>query len=131
MSTSSSSQLGEAAPVGLNESFCSYCGYPPRGVWRDRPHRTCRRCGLGVMLSTPTDGVPRRDPFLIVDEQMMVQAISRHAEAVLSVDEPAGVRVPLDEFLVTGGDAHEQAELARLVNLAAAGKLLPTTLQLR
>jgi hypothetical protein len=86
---------------------------------------------MGVMLLAPEDGVPRRDPFLIVDESLTVQAISRLAEAVLSVDEPAGVSVLLDEFLTAAGEDQQPAELERLVRLAAAGRPSPETLEVR
>jgi hypothetical protein len=69
-----------------------------------------------MMLVAPAQAGPRRrDPFVIVDQNLTVQAVSRQAEMVLSVDEPAGVNIPLDEFLIP---AKGEAELARLVALA-------------
>jgi hypothetical protein len=124
-------ELSEAIAGELSEPFCSYCGRTPKGAWRERPHRTCRRCGFGVMLWAPIMTAPRRDPFLVVDEALVVQAISRDAEAILAVDEPAGVSAPLDEFLLSVDDRPEPRELARLVRLAATGTPSAEKLQMR
>jgi hypothetical protein len=92
----------------------------------------CTRCKLGVMLRTVPEAAPgRSDPFVIVDERLSVRAISRQAEAVLMVDEPAAADIPLNEFLVSDGGGPGDVELARLVALAAAGAGPPLTLGLR
>jgi hypothetical protein len=52
------------------------------------------RCRLGMVLRAPPEA--RSDgPFVIVDERLTVQAVSRQAEVVLLVDEPAAVGVSL------------------------------------
>jgi hypothetical protein len=86
--------------VELGHAFCSYCGCPPMGPWRVRAHRVCMRCQMGVVLKAPAGTEPRYDdPFVIVDRKLAVQAVSRRAEAALSVEEPAGLDAPLEEFL--------------------------------
>jgi hypothetical protein len=116
----------------LSHSFCSYCGHPPMGAWRDRAHRVCMRCEMGVVLHAPTRTAPRHDdPFLIVDRQLAVQAVSRLAELALSVEEPAGLDVPLEEFLICDSGDRGQRELAALVELAFAGAEPSNRLELR
>ena len=116
----------------FSETFCSYCGYPPRGRWRERPHRVCRRCKLGVMLHTPAPDVPGHDdPFVILDERLTVQGVSRGAEAVLSVDEASCVDHSLAELLISANGDGDGATIARLAALAVAGNPPPDRLELR
>jgi hypothetical protein len=71
----------------------------------------------GVVLRAAAGAEPRHGaPFLIVDRQLAVQAVSRRAEVVLSVDEPAGVGIPLEELLIC-----DSGEVAALVELTMAG----------
>ena len=115
----------------LSHAFCSYCGYPPMGRWRDCAHRVCMRCQMGVVLRAPEGAEPRHDdPFLIVDRELAVQAVSRKAELVLSVDEPASLGVPLDELVISCNGDQESAKLAELVELALAGVQPTSTLDL-
>ena len=115
----------------LSHAFCSYCGYPPMGRWRDCAHRVCMRCQMGVVLRAPEGAEPGHDdPFLIVDRELAVQAVSRNAELVLSVDEPASLGVPLEQFLICCNGGRARGELARLVEAAFAGVQPSTTLEL-
>jgi hypothetical protein len=83
----------------LRDKFCSYCGRAPHPESNDA-HRVCRRCDLGIVLGAPAGQAPLPgDPFLIVDDELMVQAISKRAERVLGVSEADGVLVPLRRFL--------------------------------
>ena len=116
-----------ASRADLSHAFCSYCGYPPMGRWRTRAHRVCMRCQLGVILRASPGAEPRYDaPFLIIDRQLAVHAVSRNAEIVLSVDEPAGVGIPLKELLICDND-----EVALIVELAMAGAKPSNRLELR
>ncbi len=116
----------------LSHAFCSYCGYPPMGPWRVRAHRVCMRCQMGVVLKAPAGAEPRYDdPFVIVDRKLAVQAVSRRAEAALSVEEPAGLDAPLKEFLICNNGDHDRGELAALVELAFAGAEPSNRLELR
>lgn len=116
----------------LSHAFCSYCGYPPMGPWRVRAHRVCMRCQMGVVLRAPVGAQPRYDdPFVIVDRQLAVQAVSRHAEVALSVEEQAGLDAPLEEFVICDNGDHDRGELAALVELVFAGAEPSNTLELR
>jgi len=85
------------------------------------------RCQLGVILRAPAGAAPRYDaPFLIIDRQLVVQAVSRNAEVVLSVDEPTGVGIPLRELLIC-----DNGEVALVVDLAMAGGEQSDGLELR
>jgi hypothetical protein len=87
---------------------------------------------MGVVLRAPSGGEPRHDaPFVIVDRQLTVQAVSRHAEVTLSIEEPAGLDTPLEEFLVSSNGGHAAGELAALVELAFAGAEPSNRLELR
>jgi hypothetical protein len=116
----------------LSRAFCSYCGYPPMGPWRVRAHRVCMRCQMGVVLKAPPGAEPRYDdPFVIVDRKLAVQAVSRRAEAALSVEEPAGLDAPLEQFLICNNGDRDRGELAALVELAFAGAEPSNRVELR
>lgn len=121
-----------ASRADLSKAFCSYCGYPPMGPWRLRAHRVCMRCQMGMVLRAPPNAQPRFDePFLIVDERLIVQAISHRAERLLMVNEPDGFGVSLEEFLVsTNGDA-DGLTLALMAERAIAGDATRGSLELR
>ena len=92
------------------------------GPWRVRAHRVCMRCQMGVVLRASAGAEPPHDaPFLILDRQLAVQAVSRRAEIVLSVDEPAGVGIPLEELLIFDNGHCDNDEVALLIDLAMAG----------
>jgi hypothetical protein len=115
----------------LSQAFCSYCGYPPMGRWRSLAHRVCMRCEMGTVLRAPPGLQPRfYEPFVIVDTHLRVQAVSHHAEALLMVEEPAVIHVPLARLLTCRTD-HDQIDLAGLVGRAAAGARLATRVELR
>jgi hypothetical protein len=87
---------------------------------------------LGFVLCAPAEAIPRHDdPFVIVDENLVVQAVSRHAETVLLVDEPAGFSARLDELLISDNGDLEGVELARLVHAAVEGASPSETVELR
>jgi hypothetical protein len=86
---------------------------------------------MGVVLRAPEGAEPRHDdPFLIVDRELAVQAVSRNAELVLSVDEPASLGVPLEQFLIYCNGDRARGELAQLVEAAFAGVQPSSTLEL-
>jgi hypothetical protein len=115
----------------LSQAFCSYCGYPPMGRWRSLAHRVCMRCEMGTVLRAPPGLQPRFDePFVIVDSRLRLQAVSYHAEAMLAVDEPAAIDVPLEVFLSCHTD-QDQIDLAGLVGRAVGGSRLATRVEMR
>ena len=121
-----------SSDLQLVEAFCSYCGGRPGSAWLQQPRRVCDVCELGIMLKAPLDGAPHADdPFLIVDDRLTVQAISRRAERELQVREPDCVYAPLEEFLRPPVETGEGSRFALLVTLAAAGSPRGATLDLR
>jgi hypothetical protein len=60
---------------------------------------------------------------------LLLQAVSSRAEGMLTVDEPAAVDVPLEEFPVCG-TVQGQLELASLVERAVAVSTLATPVPL-
>jgi hypothetical protein len=87
--------MGRSSRPDTGEPFCTYCGYSPSGEWRERPHRVCTSCNLGVVLVSASEALPRpTDLFLIVDGSLTVKAVSRHAETVLLVQEHHCVELP-------------------------------------
>src|SRR5947209_8579567 len=113
-------------------AFCSYCGWPPKGAWHEQEHRVCGRCKLGMVLLAPADAAPSHDDiFLIVDWRLMVQGISRQAEEVLAVDEPAAVDVPLRKLVVPSRGARRAADLDRAVTRATRGAPLPNAVDVQ
>jgi hypothetical protein len=124
--------MSHAPRADLSQAFCSYCGYPPVGLSRASAHRVCMRCEMGVVLQAPAGLGPRYDdPFVIVNRQLAVQAVSRHAEVALSIDEPAGVDAPLEDFLICKNGDRERGALTALVELAFAGAESSKKLELR
>ena len=114
------------------KAFCSYCGYPPMERWRSRAPRTCTRCHSGTVLRAAGGLQPSfDDPFLIVDEQLRLQAVSRNAEVVLMVTEPAAVGAPIEDFLISDNGDPDHIQLARLVEDAIAGSMEPAIVEMR
>lgn len=111
----------DIAPLGPDVRFCGHCGHPPRDP--DAQTRVCDRCHLGIVLSTNQELAPTTsEPFLIVDRTLSVCAVSRRAERLLGVEEPAAVNRLLTEFIVPA-DAERAAQdnLLSLVVTAASG----------
>jgi hypothetical protein len=98
------------APAELEWSwFCGHCAAPPPGGEPPIPTaRVCSSCGLGLLLEARADVIPgSKDPFLVVDSALRVQAVSRRAEVLLGVDEAIAVNTPVMNLLVPA-DAEAQ-----------------------
>jgi hypothetical protein len=122
--------MSNSVPVKLSQTFCSYCGRPPKDTV-ERTSRVCVNCELGMILRAPEGDAPRpRDPFLIVDDKLTVQAISRSAEKALGVAEPDGVCELVEEFLRPADGKRERTDVAMLLELAAAGVPRADTVEL-
>lgn len=82
--------------------FCGHCAAPPPGNEPPAPvARVCTACGLGLLLEARQDFVPGDgDAFLIVDNSLLIQGLSRRAEQVLSMAEDLAVNRPVSELLV-------------------------------
>jgi len=119
------------APGAPEVQFCGHCGHPPRNP--EVAARVCDRCHLGMLLRTSEDLAPKtREPFVVVDRNLCVCAVSRSAERLLRVDEPEAVNRILTEFLVPA-DAERAAQdnLMSLVVTAASGNVAIATTVVR
>jgi PAS domain-containing protein len=82
----------------------------------------CQSCGLGLLLETRADVLPtERDAFLVIDNSLLVQAMSRRAQALLAVTEEEAVNRPISELLVSPDAESEGNRLAMAITGAASG----------
>lgn len=119
------------APAGPEVHFCGHCGQAPRDP--QLTARVCDRCHLGMVLSASEDLAPRdKEPFLVVDRQLSVCALSRSAERLLSVEEPDAVNRILTDFLVPAdAERATRDNLMSLITAAAGGGGAVTTTVVR
>jgi PAS domain-containing protein len=84
----------------------------------------CTECGLGLLLETREDAVPGDgDAFLVVDSTLLVQAMSRRAQAFLGMSEEDAVNKPVAELLVPAdAEAQGRTGFAAAVAQAAEGQ---------
>jgi hypothetical protein len=104
--------------------FCGHCAAPSRGGEAPPPTaRVCPSCGLGLLLETRLDALPTpRDAFVVVDAQLLVQAMSRRAEKLLTVAEDLAVHRPVSNLLVPAdSEAGKSAGFAAAVADAVSG----------
>jgi hypothetical protein len=102
------------------------------GPWRVRAHRLCMRCQIGTLLTpAPEAGLRHDDPFVIIDQQFTVRALSQRAEVALGIEEPVGANVPLEQLLVSDNGDRNEVELVRSIARALTGKSQSGTLALR
>jgi PAS domain-containing protein len=74
------------------------------------------------MLETRADAVPsQRDAFLVIDNALLVQAMSRRAQQMLAVTEEEAVNRPVSELLVTADAEAQGNKLAAAIAAAAEG----------
>jgi PAS domain-containing protein len=101
--------------------FCGHCAAPSPHAEPPAPNqRVCTSCGLGLLLESRQDLMPSaRDAFLVVDSQLLVQALSRRAETLLGVTEELAVNRPIAELLVPAdAEAQGSTRLAAAVSEA-------------
>jgi hypothetical protein len=114
--------------------FCGHCAAPGP---HDHPPipaaRVCRECGLGLLLEAPGDAVPdARDAFLVVDDRLLVQAVSREAEIVLGLNEETSVNHPVAEILESAdAEAEGTTQLASAIAMAMSGSEEPVNAYVR
>ncbi|MGH2875665.1 MAG: hypothetical protein ACRDLV_05385 [Solirubrobacteraceae bacterium] len=105
--------------------FCGHCAAPsPTGAAPAPSARVCTSCGLGLLLEAREDAVPSdRDAFLVVDSSLLIQAMSREAQALLGVAEELAIDLPVAELLAPA-DAESQARggFAASIVSAASGE---------
>jgi len=103
--------------------FCGHCAAPaPSGQAPAPTARVCRSCGLGLLLETRRDAVPsERDAFLVIDNALLIQAMSRRAQTLLALSEEEAVNRPVAELLVPA-DAEAQAHAGFAAAIADAAQ---------
>lgn len=110
--------------------FCGRCAAPSPDSAAPPPNgRVCASCGLGLLLEAREDAVPTdRDAFLVVDSQLLVQAMSAHAETFLDVTEELAIDKPVAELLVPAdAEAQGRTSFAAAIAQAADGQDPETT----
>jgi hypothetical protein len=81
--------------------FCGHCGRQPAQTDIQAASRVCTRCGLGLLVSAPPEAAPsQQDPFLLVDGQLSICAVSRLAEELLLTSETEVVNSHIGDLLV-------------------------------
>lgn len=113
----------QASAEAATRWFCGYCGAPPIGAAVPTPTaRVCQRCGTGLLLEASEEVAPAGgEPFMVVDSQLTVQALSQHAERMLAVSEPQVTNRPVSELLVAADSEQENGEsFAQLLGRAAS-----------
>ena len=113
--------------------FCGHCGRPPTAADIQSASRVCARCGLGLIVSAAPDGAPTAaDPFLLVDGQLSICAVSRRAEELLLTSETEVVNSHIGDLLVPADiELSGPDSLVNLIVHAARGTGEPTHVVLR
>jgi len=110
--------------------FCGHCAAPAPKSGPPAPvARVCNSCGLGLMLEARSDLVPGdRDAFLMVDDSLMIQGLSRRAEELLAVTEEVAINRPVAELLVAAdAEASGPHSFAGAIVEAAGGSQAPVS----
>lgn len=124
---------GAASQPAAWSWFCGHCAAPAPGGQAPAPAaRVCPSCGLGLLLEARADAVPtERDAFLVIDNALLVQAMSRRAQGLLAVSEEEAVNRPLSELLVSADAEGAGNRLAAAVADAAQGSGEPMNVFVR
>lgn len=103
--------------------FCGYCARAATAAPDAPVARICSDCGLGMMLTADAALAPSAgQATLVVDRSLSVCAMSRAAEALLGLQEPAAVNRHLSELLTPAhAEATGLASLVAVVVGAAGG----------
>jgi hypothetical protein len=112
--------------------FCSRCGHPSEQPARRQERfpreRVCRRCGMGMMLSSSRDALPgTAAAFLVVTFDLRVSAVSEAGEKIFGREQSL-VGKPLLDLLSSplGND-----QLARYAGQAAQRACEPVVMPVR
>jgi PAS domain-containing protein len=114
---------GTASPAAPWAWFCGHCAAPSPGDTAPAPSaRVCPNCNLGLLLETRAEVVPtERDAFLVIDNALLVQAVSRRAQTLLAVTEEEAINRPISELLVSPDAEATGNHLATAIIDAAEG----------
>jgi hypothetical protein len=119
--------------------FCGYCAErPPAGAGVAPPRsRVCTYCSMGLLLAAAPNAAPAvEEPFVVVDDLMRVQALSRSSEQSLYLVESAVIGINVSVLLtpahgLDAGSAALTALLARVLYSSGDVPTPPIALQLR
>ena len=103
-------QGAQVAPAEVEWAwFCGHCAAPSPSEEPPAPTaRVCTECGLGLLLETRRDTAPGPDDaFLVIDNGLLVQAMSRRAQVLLGLTEAEAINRRVAELLVPA-DAEAQ-----------------------
>lgn len=111
--------------------FCDACGASAPHAGPPPPFaRTCSACERGVLVEAAEELAPGAgDPFLLVDESLIVAACSQAAETLLNREQLIGSRC--GELLEVASLEAHGASLAAVVAAAAHGEAAPRSLTVR
>jgi PAS domain-containing protein len=101
--------------------FCGRCAATPGSASISPGARVCPWCGMGLLLETRSDAIPfPDDAFLVVDSRLIVQALSRRAEALLGESELDVIGRPVSHFLAPAeAEADGPQRLVELLRAAS------------
>ena len=114
--------------------FCGHCAAASPGSEPPAPTaRVCSSCGLGLLLETHRDAAPTADDaFLVIDNALLVQALSRRAQTLLGLSEAEAINRRVAELLVPAdAEARSLGGFAGAIASAAAGADGPVTVVVR
>jgi ribosomal protein S27AE len=124
------SEVERAKPI----RFCSRCGHPSQRP-AERPNRitaerVCRRCGMGMMLTTSGDALPgTAAAFLIVTFRLRVSAVSEAAEKIFGPEPRVAGAWLLDLLTSPLGDDLLARSVAQAAQRACEPVVLPTRMR--
>jgi hypothetical protein len=113
--------------------FCSRCGHPseePAGrPNRITAERVCRRCGMGLMLSTSREALPgTAAAFVIVTYELRVSAVSQAGERYFGPEQSVVDAHILDLLTSPLGDDLFARTLSQAAQRATQASVLPARL---
>jgi PAS domain-containing protein len=118
-------QGAQIAPAEVEWTwFCGHCAAPAPTDEPPAPTaRVCTSCGLGLLLETRRDTAPSADDaFLVIDNALLVQALSRRAQVLLGLTEAEAINRRVAELLVPAdAEARPTAGFAAAIASAASG----------
>src|SRR5438105_15253418 len=104
--------------------FCGHCAAASPGEEPPAPTaRVCTSCGLGLLLETRRDSAPTADDaFLVIDNALLVQGMSRRAQGLLGLTEAEAINRRVADLLVPAdAEARSPTGFAAAIASAAAG----------
>jgi hypothetical protein len=113
--------------------FCSRCGHPseepPKRDNRIAAERVCRRCGMGLMLSTSREALPgTAAAFVIVTYELRISAVSEAGEKYFGPEQSVVDAHVLELLTSPLGDDLFARTLSQAAHRATQASVLPARL---